>query len=305
MRGMAGAMVALLILFVSAAAGRQQSPPPPTPPTPAAATTPATGVDLSVCANCHEESISGFQHTKHASIPASCAQCHAGDLAQHAESADPQLVTTPKELPAREGSATCTQCHENGQRSHWSGSIHDRRNVTCTDCHSVHRFKSTRSQLVAVRGAEVCYSCHPAVRAQSYRTSHHPVREGKMDCANCHNPHGSPTPKLLRANSVNELCYTCHTEKRGPFLWEHAPVRESCMNCHNAHGSNHDKLLVAKMPYLCQRCHLNTRHPGSMYDLRNTLAGPNTSNRAVEHACRNCHQNVHGTNHPSGPYLGR
>jgi DmsE family decaheme c-type cytochrome len=111
---------------------------------------------------------------------------------------------------------------------------------------------------------------------------------------------------MIKAASVNEQCYTCHTEKRGPFLWEHAPVRENCLNCHNPHGSNHDKLLVAKMPYLCQRCHLNTRHPGTFYDGR---VGGGTlglsSNRAFEHACKNCHQNVHGGNAPSGPYLGR
>ena len=63
--------------------------------------------------------------------------------------------------------------------------------------------------------------------------------------------------------------------------------------------------MLAKMPYLCQRCHLNTRHPGTLYDLRNTQLGANPSNRVVEHACRNCHQNVHGSNHPSAPYLGR
>jgi DmsE family decaheme c-type cytochrome len=102
-----------------------------------------------------------------------------------------------------------------------------------------------------------------------------------------------------------DTCYTCHTEKRGPFLWEHAPVRENCANCHDAHGSNHDKLLVAKQPFLCQRCHLNTRHPGTLYDGNNALTGASVSNRAAEHACKNCHQNVHGSNHPSGPYLGR
>jgi DmsE family decaheme c-type cytochrome len=110
---------------------------------------------------------------------------------------------------------------------------------------------------------------------------------------------------MVSADWVNEKCLACHTEKRGPFLWEHAPVRESCLNCHDAHGSNHDKLLVAKQPYLCQRCHLNTRHPGTLYDARNTVAAVSVSNRAVEHSCRNCHQNVHGGNAPSGPYLGR
>jgi DmsE family decaheme c-type cytochrome len=287
----------------------QTSPAPPTAaatPVATASSGPAASpIDFAACENCHEKSIAGFGHTKHKNVPKNCAQCHSGDLAQHAETADPTLVTTPREMPAKDANGTCLTCHENGQRSHWLGSIHDRRNVKCTDCHSVHDFRSTRSQLTRVRAADTCFSCHPAVRAQGLRASHHPVREGKMDCGSCHNPHGSPTPKLIRANSVNELCYTCHTEKRGPFLWEHAPVRESCMNCHQAHGSNHDKLLVAKQPYLCQRCHLNTRHPGTLYDLRNTVPGANASNRSVEHGCRNCHQNVHGTNHPSGPYLGR
>ena len=105
------------------------------------------------------------------------------------------------------------------------------------------------------------------------RSSHHPVREGLMGCASCHDPHDGTKPKMVSADWVNEKCLSCHTEKRGPFLWEHAPVRENCMNCHDPHGSNHDKLLVAKQPYLCQRCHLNTRHPGSLYDGRNSVAG--------------------------------
>ena len=94
-----------------------------------------------------------------------------------------------------------------------------------------------------------------------WKNSHHPIREGKITCADCHNPHGTQTAKMIRGASVNEQCYTCHTEKRGPFLWEHAPVRESCLNCHTPHGSNHLKLQKTSVPYLCQQCHSNTRHP--------------------------------------------
>jgi DmsE family decaheme c-type cytochrome len=110
---------------------------------------------------------------------------------------------------------------------------------------------------------------------------------------------------MVSADFTNEKCLACHTEKRGPFLWEHAPVRENCVQCHDPHGSNHEKLLVSKQPFLCQRCHLNTRHPGTLYDGTNTLAAANVSNRAIEHSCRNCHQQIHGGNAPSGPYLGR
>jgi len=296
-----GLIVSCLTLQGSAGKQVQLQAPPVTPQASAS----AEPVDFAACANCHEKSVASLEHTKHKNVPKNCAQCHGGDLTAHAESADPTLVTTPKEMTPKQANATCLSCHENGQRSHWFGSVHDRKNVKCSDCHSVHDFKSTKGQLKVARSTDMCVTCHPAVRAQGLRASHHPVREGKMECGSCHNPHGSPTPKLIRASSVNELCYSCHTEKRGPFLWEHAPVRENCMSCHNAHGSNHDKLLVAKQPYLCQRCHLNTRHPGTLYDLRNTVGGANTSNRSVEHGCRNCHQNIHGSNHPSGPYLGR
>ena len=153
---------------------------------------------------------------------------------------------------------------------------------------------------------EVCFSCHPRIRSEILRNSSHPLRFGEMTCTDCHNPHNGDNDSLLIRSTVNDTCYTCHAEKRGPFLWEHAPVRENCLNCHNPHGSNHDKLLVAKQPYLCQRCHLNTRHPGTLYDGRNagtTVGG--ATNRAIEHACKNCHQNIHGSNSPSAPYLGR
>jgi DmsE family decaheme c-type cytochrome len=153
---------------------------------------------------------------------------------------------------------------------------------------------------------DTCFTCHAAIRAQGLRTSHHPVREGLMTCSSCHDIHDGTKQKLIKAEWNNELCLQCHTEKRGPFFWEHAPVRENCTHCHNPHGSNHDKLLVAQQPWLCQRCHLNTRHPGTLYSNVNSAGqATSASNRAVEHACKNCHQNVHGGNAPTAPYLGR
>ena len=200
---------------------------------------------------------------------------------------------------------TCLECHEKGNQANWAGGVHDRRGLSCTSCHGVHDYKSTQAQLKTGRDSETCFTCHAAIKAKTLRTSHHPVREGRLECASCHNPHDSTKPKMIKADWITDQCLTCHTEKRGPFLWEHAPVRENCALCHDPHGSNHDKMLVAKQPFLCQRCHLNTRHPGTLYDGTNTVGGLNVSNRAVEHACKNCHQNVHGGNAPSGPYFGR
>ena len=268
---------------------------------------PPGAIDPTQCATCHDAPVRGMQHTAHATVAGNCANCHAGAAEHVAAKLEGKEAPTPA-FPwkdAKASNAKCQTCHDKGRQAHFDGGVHERRGVSCVSCHSVHDFKSARAQVKTAQEADTCFTCHKDIRGKSLRTSHHPVREGKMGCATCHDPHDSTHPKMLSAESVNEKCLECHTEKRGPFLWEHAPVRENCTSCHEPHGSNHDKMLVAKQPYLCQRCHLNTRHPGSLYDFRNTLAGPSPSNRAVEHSCKNCHQNVHGGNAPSGPYLGR
>ena len=184
----------------------------------------------------------------------------------------------------------------------WHGSVHANRDLSCNTCHSVHNPKSEKAQLKTAKVDETCATCHMQVKGQIQKTSHHPIREGLMTCSDCHNPHGTDTPKMLTAHSVTEQCYTCHTEKRGPFLWEHPPVKENCLNCHNPHGSNHPKLMVVKRPFLCQSCHLDTRHPGTLYDGSTQQL---SSNRDFSRSCSNCHLMVHGSNHPSGWTLTR
>lgn len=297
-----GLAVAVLVLV---AAGSAIAPPAWTQ-----AASPANAiVDRNDCKTCHEPAVVKLETTSHATLAQSCAACHAGSaehLQSNLEKGEPgPIFKFGKATPAADTNKICLGCHEKGNQADWDGGHHDRRGVACTSCHSIHDFKSEKAQLKTARDAETCFTCHQQIRAKSMRVSHHPVREGVMGCTSCHNPHDGSRPKMIQADWTNELCLKCHAEKRGPFLWEHAPVRENCMNCHDPHGSNHEKLLLAKQPYLCQRCHLNTRHPGTLYDQRNTVAGTSVSNRAVEHACRNCHQNIHGGNAPSGPYLGR
>lgn len=271
---------------------------------------PAETPETKDCLSCHEGMLTSFNRTYHAAEEQSCYACHQGAQAEEHNRSQLAGVDSPgpaiTALASEEANAICLSCHETKDHPTWDGSAHERRGLECIDCHSVHSFESELHQLKKADTPTLCYECHQPIRAQMLRTSHHPVREGLLSCENCHNPHDGSTPKMIRADWTNELCYQCHTEKRGPFLWEHAPVRENCLNCHNPHGTNHDKMLVAKPPYLCQRCHLNNRHPGTLYD--GTNAGTSiglASNRAVEHACKNCHQNVHGGNAPSGPYLGR
>ena len=179
----------------------------------------------------------------------SCANCHenVGDHFRAQSSGDANgPVPSVKKLTANQLNTTCLKCHEKAGQANYLSSMHARRNVACTECHGIHEYKSIRGQLKTRLDPETCFTCHKPERAKSMQTSHHPVREGKMSCASCHNPHDGAQPKMLKADSVNELCYTCHAEKRGPFLFEHAPVREDCVSCHEPHGTNHKRLLVAE-----------------------------------------------------------
>jgi len=132
-----------------------------------------------------------------------------------------------------------------------------------------------------------------------------PLLEGKLDCTDCHNPHGSATAPLLKADSVNEVCYGCHAEKRGPFIFEHAPVRENCLDCHNPHGSNFEALLTAPRPLLCQQCHAQTGHPAELMTAGNMANGPLPDPRLIGASCQSCHSEVHGSNSPAGARLER
>jgi DmsE family decaheme c-type cytochrome len=120
-----------------------------------------------------------------------------------------------------------------------------------------------------------------------------------VTCSDCHNPHGSVTDKLIREASVNDTCYKCHAEKRGPFTWEHAPVRESCLNCHTPHGSNYENLLVVARPRLCNECHTVVHSPTT-----GGFGAPITA-YVLGRGCGNCHSNIHGTNARNGQYFLR
>jgi DmsE family decaheme c-type cytochrome len=194
-----------------------------------------------------------------------------------------------------EENAICLGCHERGQRVYWRGSVHQERAVACADCHTVMRNVSARAQLKTAFQPETCFTCHQDRRAQMFRPAHMPMREGKIVCSDCHNPHGSHTEALLRENSVNDNCYKCHAEKRGPFLFEHAPVRENCLACHDAHGSVNQFSLKISPPRLCFECH--TMGHGQ-------TAGPN-SRFAMSRSCTNCHSQIHGSNAPSGAAFQR
>ena len=295
--------VFLLISVIAASIANSQENPPEQEPV----AVPGEYAGSEECAACHEDQAKSVIHTAHDSnafrerTDKGCEGCHGPGKAHVDSGGDATLIGSIKKMSAKAANDICLTCHEMGKQTHWKGSVHDMRGLACTACHSVHAAKSEKSQLKFALVDQVCAGCHLDVKSQIQRTSHHPIRERLMSCNDCHNPHGTLTPKMIMANSVNEQCYSCHTEKRGPFLWDHPPVREDCLSCHLPHGSNHEKLLAQNRPWLCQNCHLDTRHPGTLYDATNRL----TSNRELARSCSNCHSAIHGSNHPSGRVFTR
>jgi DmsE family decaheme c-type cytochrome len=260
------------------------------------------------CLGCHEDKSASVKVGAHARAfnpksPVStygCESCHGGGKAHAEAGGDKTKIAQIGKLSASEASALCTSCHDGKTHALWGGSQHDNRNVGCTSCHSIHAPKGEKANLKAKSESELCASCHRAIVNKQNRFNHMPVREGKMSCASCHNVHGSSNQKLLKAGTtIDQSCTSCHTEKRGPYMWEHAPVADSCATCHDPHGSNNDRMLVAKQPFLCQRCHVTSRHPPTVYD-GYLLKNSQNANKIYGRSCVVCHQMVHGSNSPNG-----
>ena len=285
-------------------------------------TVPATYVGNEVCQACHANQFEKFSGTLMGKIflhnprneteKRACENCH-GPGSNHVAAGGGKGVGGMISFRKDSGESpevqngTCLGCHQRGIQAYWKASPHASRGMTCVTCHTLMEKTSDRFQLAKVGDktifynkqaqTEVCGTCHLQRKAQLMRSSHMPLREGKLTCTDCHNPHGTPNPVMLKQTSVNENCYTCHTERRGPFLYEHPPVMESCTNCHEPHGSVNDRLLKVTDPRLCTQCHGVAQHPV-------TPRGRN-SPFFFNRSCTNCHSQIHGSNHPSGKVFMR
>jgi DmsE family decaheme c-type cytochrome len=280
------------------------------------------------CVKCHDkEDLPDMSRSAHAATAdartPTCVTCHGPSPTHVNKPAGVKERPHPDRLfsksggsPASERNAACLACHtKDAQRTLWHGSAHEAADVACSSCHKIHA--NHDKVLAKATQTEVCFACHKEQRTQMQRPSHHPVPEGQMSCSDCHNPHGSAGEHLARRDSTNDTCYTCHAEKRGPFVHQHEPVTQDCATCHNPHGSTVASLLKARAPLLCQQCH--TPHvaggvgavggqpgvyppavPGQVAPaITAVTGGKNVVNIWQGRSCTNCHTQVHGSNNPS------
>jgi len=178
-----------------------------------------------------------------------------------------------------------------------SNSFHRQNDVSCTSCHSMHHAK-TREHMLVKAEPELCYSCHLQQRAQFNMPFRHRVNEGLIQCTDCHNQHGTGgvlegdhlVRQVRTSASGDMVCFKCHADKQGPFVFEHAAARlEGCGSCHIAHGgANAHMLKYSNVNLLCLQCHTNS--PG----IHATVMDANQSH--YEQACVNCHVKIHGSN---------
>lgn len=289
------------LLAIGALNAAQQTPP-----------SPYAGSEA--CQACHEDIYNAFVNNPHHVVEIdakpgwkghgfkgeACESCH-GPALKHTESASAEDIRDPGKLPAATADKICLTCHLN-EPTHVGRlqSSHMKDQVSCTTCHKIHA--NGPGGLVARTAAAVneqCASCHLNIWAQFQRPNHHKLPEGAMSCVDCHNPHGSIRPAMTQAFGANEPgCFNCHSDKRGPFMFEHGPVRfEGCAACHEPHGSANPRMLTRQeVRFVCLECHANlpvTRStnsalgvvPPAFHDLRS----PRYQN------CTVCHQKIHGS----------
>ena len=75
-----------------------------------------------------------------------CESCH-GPSAKHMNF--PMQVGnirfgTKKKTPHAEQAAACLECHGDGARKNWKAGPHGFEDMTCADCHNIHKAKGIR-----------------------------------------------------------------------------------------------------------------------------------------------------------------
>lgn len=237
--------------------------------------------DIETCADCHEEVTKAFMSKPH-SASNSCTDCH-GDAEKHLEEGGGSNIFAFKPTDApNEKSKKCLTCHTRSN-ARFLASPHGKASLDCTTCHVMHSEK-TNPSLLQASATKSCFKCHEDIFSQFQLNERHRLQEGILDCTTCHDPH-VPAERERLGGFKHESCLRCHTDKGGPFLYEHLSSRiEGCSACHEVHGSpNRHMLTHQSISDLCFSCHASAPSWHSRFDSYTTN-------------CVSCHAAIHGSN---------
>ena len=231
-------------------------------------------------------------------------------------STDPTTLAAPPAILGATfvGNKACADCHSAITRNfptsaHARIHLEDARAAGQTGCESCHGAASLhvsggggRGKFIVNPGKDpaACFECHRQEQTEFQLPQHHPVLEKKMNCVQCHDPHGSdilkPAGGLAMAR-LSQACAQCHREQTRPFVFEHPALREGCTACHNPHGSVNATLLIERDLNLCLRCHAQVQGTsvarGQVY-----IGNVDHTSLIRMGACwsSGCHTAVHGSN---------
>lgn len=247
------------------------------------------------CKGCHEQQFKQIDVTPHYKTTFAkgggedwhgCESCHGPGAAHVEAGGDKTKIFRFSEASSKEITQRCMTCHEsNLEHMNFQRSVHNKNGVSCTSCHSPHHAKEPQ-YLLKQSQPTLCYSCHAEQKADFIKPFRHRVNEGLVGCSDCHNVHGGSVRGQLRSQAdQSQVCFKCHAEKKGPWVFEHQPVKsEGCTACHVPHGSTNPRLLTrARINSLCLECH--SAIP----------TGPHSQNQKGQ-ACNLCHSAIHGSN---------
>ena len=268
--------------------------------------TSADYVGSETCRECHDDVWDSFSRTVHFQTEGSdqwggvggCESCH-GPGSAHVDSGGEtsMLFGASDQSTVVARSDQCLSCHvESAQGFRYRSADHIGGMVDCASCHAAHGpYEATNDVVipggpVTHSGQTACLSCHQEVRTQAAMHSRHRILEGMVECGDCHEQHG-PSRRTRLGGFNDDRCVHCHTDKQGPFVFEHLASRvEGCTSCHMPHGSvNRHMLQFQNVAEQCYSCHVLV--PGFHKGF------PGTPVRFDETSvCTNCHVTIHGSN---------
>jgi DmsE family decaheme c-type cytochrome len=189
----------------------------------------------SLCTTCHADAhaLNLFERDPHRDAGLACTACH-------------QVHDNPRlGLLIKDETTMCFSCHQS-QKSDFAMPTHHpviEGVVRCSDCHL--SVAQSAKQHVPSGPSETCTLCH-AVFQGPYPFEHQAAVDYSTEeggCLNCHAPHGSPNPRLLKQPYQGPdfaLCTQCHVVPKHEFNINHGSqwAGMPCADCHvDVHGS--------------------------------------------------------------------
>lgn len=266
-----------------------------------------------LCFDCHKDLGEKIRSNKfgHAPVEQSCLRCHNPHAAENSSNLliqdEPALCLECHKAssdsfkkqhlnyPVEQG--RCTVCHDphgSNAGAILADNVHEPiKNGMCNQCHNAP--DSPDPFAVTKEGFELCQGCHYEMVNDTFGKNrlHWPVAD-KVGCVNCHTPHASKEPALLKASMIS-VCGDCHADtlaRQERSQTKHQPISSGeCVVCHSPHASDNLFLQVEDSTIeTCGQCHDWQTH--STHPIGSEVVDPRNPNVCLD--CLSCHR-THGT----------